>query len=231
MSLIRFRLPTPILGVLACLMVSVAAFLPNAALADHFPPALVQGQRDEVAAQRQRMADVASGLEGIDPVDWTPTQTYEYLQEALWTVYNGLNLYFYVNGELPDLASLAGTEYVPDWPANPYNSSEPIRILQLSDGFSAGDITFQICPPEFYSYPANPRPISCELSIFGPNLEFGELGNARPSKDNTWAATPPGAYLMLGQYAETASVTAEKFRQLEEQLAQAEQQAIPEVQE
>jgi hypothetical protein len=148
-----------------------------------------------------------------------------YLGDSLWAVYNGLVLYKWENSSLPtDTESLAGSKYVPVWPLNPFNAFEPVQILELSEGFSAGDMTLQICPPEYYSRISNPRPLSFELSIFGPSEEYGNRGSAQITRSNTWAVVPSGALYMLGartQSAASAKANAEK-RKAEADKAEAE---------
>lgn len=183
-----------------------------------FPDSEVQECSQNVSDQSTYYSTIRAELEPIDPAEWTIEQHHTYLDAALWTIEYGITLYFMENGNLPaDLEGLAGTSYIPVWPGNPYNEWEPIRVLSLSDGFAPGEVTLQVCPYEFWSYVRNTRPVSCELSIFGPDLEYGQLGDAQPMKPNTWAVVPDGAVFMLGQHAEPASVTEKKFEQLEEE--------------
>jgi hypothetical protein len=180
-----------------------------------FPEFALDEVRQEVQATADIYNSIRAELELADPATWTVTQTNGYLNAALWVIYDGLKYYFMQNGKLPDtLQELAGTTYIPEWPANLYNDWKPIRILSLADGFSPGEVVWQICPPEFYSCIENTRPLSCELSIFGPDIKYGELGDAQPIKPNTWAVTPEGAVFMLGQYSEKASVSLEHFKEI-----------------
>jgi hypothetical protein len=180
----------------------------------YFPESELQECKQSVSNQSTYYSAIRAELEPISVKDWTIEQHHKYLDASLWTIQCGLTLYFMENGNLPaDLDGLAGTSYIPMWPGNPYDQWNPIRVLSLADGFSLGDATLQVCPYEFWSYVKNPRPVSCELSIFGPDIEYGQLGDAQPMKANTWVVVPEGAVFMLGQHAEPASVTRQKSEQ------------------
>jgi hypothetical protein len=188
-------------------------------------PAAAWGCEDMITEIQQWIDDQSSyysglraELESIDPAEWTIEQHHTYLDASLWTIYYGIFLYHEEHGNLPsDVEGLAGTAYIPVWPGNPYNGWQPIQVLSLGDGFSPGDATLQICPFEYWSFVHNPRPASFELSIFGPDQQYGELGDAHPMNPNQWAVVPDGAVFMLGQYVETAAVSQQKFEELEQQ--------------
>ena len=208
------RLSAPMLAIMAICVCGMLANMPCYATESFFPESEVQETRQNVIDQSSYYNTLREKLGEIDPVKWTNSQRHDYLEAALWTIFYGLNLYFEENGSLPDdLSELAGTSYIPVWPGNPYNEWKPVQILSLSDGFSPGDATLQVCPHVFWSYIQNTRPVSCELSIFGPDMQYGDLGDAQPMKSNTWAVIPDGAVFMLGQHAEPASVSQQKYEQ------------------
>jgi hypothetical protein len=186
--------------------------LPRYAAAQ-MPDFMIEESRQAVSDIAEQYKTNRTVLEQTDRSAWTLQQTSDYLYTSLDVVYDGLVFYFVKNGKLPaTLESLKGTEYIPVWPDNPYNDWQPVRILSLADDFSAGDVVWQICPPEFYSYVRNTRPASCELSIYGPDVKYADFGDAKPASGNTkWAVIPEGAVFMLGQWAEPASVTRKKF--------------------
>lgn len=207
----------------SCLVTLVLGVLwSSIALASAFPEAAIQEMRDRVSDQESAYLDLRAELEQLPPDEWSIEQTHCYLDTALWVVYYGMNFYFKDTGRLPsDLEALAGTEYVPTWPGNPFEGWEPIQVLTIGAGFSPGDVTWQICPPEYYSYIRNTRPVSCELSIFGPDIAYGnDLGDAKPHKKNTWAVIPDGAVFMHGQYAEPAADFRKKYEEAERQEEQ-----------
>jgi hypothetical protein len=213
----------PIPLALTCAVLLCLCCAPRYAAAQ-FPEDALKDIRQQVSDGSERYNAIHAELELNARDTWTITQIHEYLDASLWVIYDGLTYYFMQNGSLPtSLEGLQGSSYVPDWPANPYNDWKPIRVLTLAEGFSPGDVVWQICPPELYSGVKNPRPVSCELSIFGPDVKYGDLGDAHPTKSNTWAVVPEGAVFMRGQNFEKSSVTRAKFDKIIEDAKKAEE--------
>jgi hypothetical protein len=175
---------------------------------------LLEMRKQCVLDMSAKFTSVKAELEQIDPAAWTPEQHCAYINTANWVIYAGLALYTHANNSLPgDLSLLAGTEYIPEWPGNPYNGWQPMQVLSTSDEFSPGDVVWQICPTSFYSGVRNPQPKSCELSVYGPTLEFGSAFSPAPLKANTWATVPQGSVYMLGQNYERTEVTKKKIEE------------------
>ena len=86
-------------------------------------------------------------MEGIPVTDWTITSAQEYTLASLWAVHYGIGYYFKKNAALPaHVSDLAGSEYIPEWPANPFNNWDAVEVLSTADGFAPGNLALQICP-------------------------------------------------------------------------------------
>jgi hypothetical protein len=195
----------------ACAVLLCLFCVPRYAAAQ-MPDVMIDEAQKVVSDMSQRYQAIRAELEKADRDTWTVAQTHEYLDASLWVIYEGMTYYFMKNGSLPNtLEELKGSVYISTWPDNPFNDWKPIRILTLADSFSPGDVVWQICPPEFYSFIKNTRPVSCELSIYGPDVKYADFGDAKADKANKWAVVPEGAVFMLGQWCEPASVSAKKF--------------------
>jgi hypothetical protein len=187
-------------------------------------PSLAQNEslldrfRTRVQDKAVDLAKSRAVLESKASAEWTAEEIQAYLLDSLWTITYGLNLYEENNNRMPDeLSDMSGTEYIPVWPGNPFADWAPMDVLGVTDGFKAGDLVLQVCPPEFYSRINNPIPLSFELGIYGENIAFAGLGNAEPSKYNTWATTPEGVYAMVGAYTETAAHMRKKWARRKQQ--------------
>lgn len=181
-------------------------------------PALAQNEsllaeyRARVQDQVVDLAKSRAVLESKDKADWTVVDIQSYLLDSIWEICDGLILYEYKNRHLPDeLSDLSGTEYIPVWPGNAFSDWAPMEVLSVADGFKAGNLVLQVCPPEFYSVMNDPTPLSFELGIYGPDIKFASLNSAKPLAENTWATTPEGVYVMLGAYTETAAHMRKKW--------------------
>lgn len=168
-----------------------------------------------ISDMRQELNDVTTKLKSMPQEEWPDAAVETYLADSLWVVYYGILYYSAENNRLPDdVNSLAGTRFVPEWPNNPFNEWEPLTV-STSESFSAGNLALQICPPAFYSRINNPRPLSFELSIFGPFEEFSQNGNAETLDENTWAHVPNGALYQLGAFTETAAHAKAKWEKFQ----------------
>jgi hypothetical protein len=183
---------------------------------------VLQNYRKHVESAQGELSATRAVLEAKPQADWQPFEIQAYQAQVLWTVQAGLLLYRYEHKEMPaDPASLAGTEYVPQWPANAFNGWKPVRVLGLSDGFQPGELTLQLCPREFYSYIKNPRPMSYQLSVFGPDMDFAHYGKAQALESNTWAEVPAGALYMIGAFNETSEQSRRKLEKMQQDAAAA----------
>jgi hypothetical protein len=170
---------------------------------------------------QDKVADLAISravLESKDQAAWTPEEVQAYLHDSIWAICNGLTMYEYEYRRMPDkLSDMAGTEYAPVWPGNPYADWAPMEVLSVADGFKAGCFVLQVCPPEFYSNIKNPRPLSYELGIYGPDIEFASCNSVKPNDHNTWATIPEGVYEMIGGYTETTVSLRKKWARMKQQ--------------
>jgi hypothetical protein len=193
----------------------------NAALRDHM---LEQAQE-----HAQKLGDLETMMRAQASDQWTEVDIQEYLAEALWTIHFSLWAHRFGESTLPGSPKdLDGGQYCPKWPANPFNDWQPINVYSATEPFSAGDITYQTCPFEFYSFMDDTlKPLSYEIGIFAPTLEFSRMGNAKPLELNTWASIPDGTMYMAGAYCETAEMTAKKIerRNAKKKAAEQEQEA------
>ena len=184
----------------------------------------------------EQRAEYEARLRAVDPAEWEPADLEGYLYQAMWNVYYGIVFHLWEYRELPTDPQLAfGDSLAGEWPGNPLNDWQPMRVLDITDEFSAGDLCMQICPPDYYSVMDKDaagdyitRPYNFELAVFGPTIEYAQFGNAAPYKKNAdWAQTPEGALYMVGAWRETVEMTAAKWearkqaaRELREKQAQ-----------
>lgn len=181
----------------------------NAELRDHM--------LEQARVHAEKLSTLETEMRSQESGQWTEVQVQEYLAEALWTVHFSLWANRFGESAVPDSPKdLDGGPYCPKWPANPFNSWLPMNVLTASDPFSPGDLTYQICPPEFYSFMDNTlKPLAYELGINAPSLEFAQESDAKPMEFNTWAVIPEGTLYMAGTYCETAEMTfAKRARRL-----------------
>ena len=164
-----------------------------------------------------QMQDARIILEQTPNEEWTDAQIQTYLADVLWTVCHGMVVYKFefneVGVSLEDMVTLG---YFPEIPGNPFSNWEPISLAQGNPGFSAGNLFILLPPPDFYSYVGDGqgnyeiKPMSFELGIFGPTIEFAATGLAKPDNNNTWAQAPNGTYFLLGSFRETVKQSDEK---------------------
>lgn len=202
----------PLLVTLAgCL--SLVLLMPTTTLAFTRHATLRDSMIEEGRAHAKKLAAMETTLRASAPDDWSELQIQDYLTEALWTVHYAVWAASFGESRVPDDPStLLGTQYCSAWPANPFNNWEPMAVLGAADPFSAGDITYQICPPDFYSFINDElTPLGFQLGVYGPSPEFAAAGSASTLDLNTWATVPPGTLYMTGAYGETAEATARKI--------------------
>jgi hypothetical protein len=194
-----------VIGITLGLCLMMPALARNAGLRDH----MIELARGHA----QKLGDLEAEMKAQTSDQWSEVDVQDYLAEALSTVYFSTWACRFGDSVLPNSPKdLEGGQYCPKWPLNPFNNWEAMKVLAATDPFSPGDLTYQICPPDFYSFMDDTlKPLSYELGIYAPSIEFSRMGNAKPLELNTWATTPDGTMYMTGSFTETAEMTAKKL--------------------
>jgi hypothetical protein len=106
------------------------------------------------------MLQAAEVLQSKPRAEWTDVEQQTYLSNALWAVYSAVFSYELLNSELPDdLLQVVDQGLLASWPLNPYNDWRPMQVNAEGMGFSAGNLSLQLCPPTEYSYGAEAREV------------------------------------------------------------------------
>jgi hypothetical protein len=161
---------------------------------------------------KQRVDETAGTLEAVD----------SYMYAAVNVVNLAKTIANYESKghveETNDLLSLVGKGYLPYWPGNPCNNWEPMKVLQASDGFSAGDLCLMVCPPDAYGdMGAGPAPTSYQLFIYGPDDSLERFGTVYMAGTNgTWCTAPHGVMYGIGFYCMSIKEHEEQEKKLEE---------------
>lgn len=163
---------------------------------------------DPIGMNRELLLDFSSKsqasesmLRSKDAVDWTQSEIDEYLYSSLLAIYYSTNIFILQNDRHPSSSEeLTESGILEYWPLNPFNEWKPITWKPDSIEFSAGNIAVQLCPPDWYSRPNPPRPITYAISIFGPTPEYTPLHEKETSPFDTltWAIEPEGAAFSTG---------------------------------
>ena len=157
-----------------------------------------------------RMLIHEARLRSSKPELWLSVDVQAYLTQALWVVDYAYMLYAAEHGILPTSPELLVEDgYISTWPANPCREWHPMRMLNLEDGFSPGDLCLQICPEQYYSQLATGDigPYSYEMLVYAQDVKQAAMGNAVLIPQNEpWAVIPNEALYMVGRYRETAKV-------------------------
>jgi hypothetical protein len=196
------------MALVTCLILFNQAFAMNR-------PELIQEYKDQAAASYTKMLELQEFLHLSQPA-WTDVEQEEYLFHAFWTIYNGLLAYRMENDHLPvNLHDVVTANYAPGWPLNPYDNWAEMGISDSVDGFAPGCFVLQTCPSDYYSYsgPVASQiliPLSFELGIYGPAIEFARLGDPQVMEFNDWASVIEGTLYQAGSHRETAKVTDRK---------------------
>ena len=172
------------------------------------------------------MLESKAVLEGMDPVEWGEAELADYQVNMGITVYNAIVVYCMENDGLTNnLEDIVGS-YLTQWPLNPQNNWEPVRVLSLGDGFSAGDIVYQECPASYCSLVNRIKngtltAQSFELSVYGPKIDHGQESNLSLANED-WGVIPEGAIISIGMYTEAAIDVIARIREREDAARSAE---------
>jgi hypothetical protein len=177
-----------------------------------------QYYRDLVTEQAESLDAAGQALQAKPAGERTDAEVDAYLTRAFWTVCDGLQCYLYENQSLPEsLAELAETDYIPHWPGNPLLDWRPMRVLTVEDGYSAGDLVLQICPPEYYSGLVNPVPKSFELGVYGRSEEIPPPPGYDAGIATLWVVVPAGVLVLGGAHTESSASSRKKWARMKQQ--------------
>jgi hypothetical protein len=152
----------------------------------------------------QRAYELRRKMQAQDPRLWTAALTRDYLQSCGWQIYMALVAAHASSFEgIDSMADLQASALIRNWPLNPFNGWQPMRVLALEDGFCAGDMVLQSAPLEFNSHLRTNLGFNFVLSVYGPHENYTP-GNLTPVglDKQLWAVSPPGA---AGNYAAGSS--------------------------
>jgi hypothetical protein len=180
-----------------------------------------QWRKDFVAKAQQRLVELRGQLEGFES-GGDPAQYYlavnSYLRAAQTMVYQAkASVYMdadgYVGQDLEstndDLTRLVALGYLPEWPCNPFNGWQPMKVLSPGSDFSAGDLVFDLCPSsEAAPFGDETRRVSFQLYIYGQDQATEYIGTAVGK--NGWSNPPRGALCGSGLHSETIAEVAER---------------------
>jgi hypothetical protein len=182
-------------------------------------PAVASYHKSKVAEYQMGLDDLRSELESIPAEDWSDAHLAEYSTDVFWLMYHAYTAYVFTNDRIPDGPDdLASAGLITEIPGNPLHDWAPVQVLEIWDGFSAGDLVIQIAPVSHYSLVGNfesydLRPLSFELAVYGPREDHFQGVAAAPAQGNTWATQPSGVLVMAGVYCETADETLQKIEE------------------
>jgi hypothetical protein len=211
-----------IVRVILALIVAYTCTLGSALAADGIDPRMWtdpdQYEKDRIIQQAASLEAAKLALEAKPASEWTDADIDEYLNCAFWAVCYGMYCYVGKNHRLPESpVDLAETELLAHWPGNPLRGWQPMRVLAVDDGFSAGDLLLQICPPEYYSGLAQPVARSFEMAIYGRNEDTKPAQDHDPTVGCPWAQFPDGLLALGGMHTEPYTSTRKKWARRKEQ--------------
>lgn len=179
-----------------------------------------QEYQQRIAELAQRLTEQRAAIEGgeatIEEID-------EYCSTALWLVYTSKVYANYTFGAdvqttNDDLDSLVELGYLPLWPGNPVNGWEPMRVLTPADDYSACDLCFAPCPPDYYTkIKTGLAALAFDIFIYSPvesHAQFGSITQSGTNKD--WSTPPAGAMYGLSFYAQSDKQYQEQLRKYRE---------------
>ncbi|MCC7479474.1 hypothetical protein IT575_13600 [bacterium] len=155
----------------------------------------VHGLGTSLSAER-RYRDYRAVLEARASTDWSEQELLDCQQWAGWLVYSALTnvMHSGLGERIRSREDLLAMHLLPAWPDNPLKGWQPMRWLELQDGFSAGDFVFQNAPLEFNYRISQPFGHNFVLSVYGPREDYSPE-NLSPVSENQqdWALSPAGS--------------------------------------
>ncbi len=157
------------------------------------------------------MTDAEVVLKAKAPGEWSKQELEKYLFNSFFAIYNATAAYtFEYRGVPSSWETLRDLGPLQPWPGNPLDNWDPMKWVTETSDFSPGNMVLQVCPPELYSFPENPAPMTFVLSIFGPTENY-EPVNPVVYHAPKWGVYPAGTAFMAGFGVEPASVTKKKM--------------------
>jgi hypothetical protein len=176
-------------------------------------------QRQKMSGFTTPVANLKAELQQTGPDNWDDAKLSEYGVNVCWLLYHAINSYVFERDELPNsLDDLISAGLITEIPGNPLRNWEPVRMLELSDGFSGLDLVIQKAPYNYQSLVGSfdnytLQPLSFELAVYGPRVDHYQGSVNSPNVNNKdWALSPAGALLMAGTFSETAETTLQKLQ-------------------
>ncbi|MCB1217499.1 hypothetical protein KDL44_08900 [bacterium] len=176
-----------------------------------FQEEMMQRYEEELQKSEEKLLAAEAVLKSKPAEEWTVEEQEHYLRYAMFTIYGGFLIYKDIHRQLPQGSSvLMKMDIIEHWPGNPYNNWEPVRWE--GEGFTAGNLVVQECPPELYSGLWNPKPMSFIMSINGPSVDYIPQQEITYGLDY-WAMRPAGSVWMVGAYTSPHSRSFEQYKE------------------
>lgn len=156
----------------------------------------------KVEAYAAKLAESRAAIEASQGAD--TAEIARYLSSAVWMVYkakciansSGHDQLLETNG---DLTRLVGLGYLREWPANPLNDWQPMRVSDGKGTLAPGDLVLELCPASEQTTTRTSGPIrgSFNLYVLGMEGTPREMRNIVLHKGHeSWATVPD-----LAQYS------------------------------
>jgi hypothetical protein len=166
--------------------------------------------KQDMRKYQSAMQSAAAVLKAKTQVEWTAEELEAYLSNAFWAIYNAACSYTIEQRRVPESwETLRDQGPLSPWPGNPLSNWEPMQWEAGAAQLSPGNLVLQVCPPELYCFPEDPRPMSFEMSIYGPAKDYRPL-HPFPYKPAKWATIPEGTAFMGGFGVKITPKTAEQ---------------------
>jgi hypothetical protein len=190
---------------LALIFLSVILGLSVIAFADDDDPQAMRKKSVERSIAKLHELEAAlqsenSGLPELQAYLW-------YAMNAVYTAKVQANWDFGPDLETTnlDMTSLVGLGYLPEWPANPYDFSQPMKVLKPGDPLTPGDLLFCLCPPTYNTtVKGRSYAVSFDLFVVGADgLPEGARYFGQDAENKEWSKPPAQAWYGLSYWQES----------------------------